>query len=469
MTTKVVDTTLGVWPQWVACIIVTLLSISFGLVIGWTSPYLARLTSHDDLFHVSNNEASWVAALMPFGRLFGAIAGAIILEYYGSKMALMTTGVPVIVGWICIILATSAPWLYVSRTCAGISIGMFFSCFSLYVGEIASAQIRGALVSIIMNGLPIGTLLGNVMGVQVSIMWFGIISLILNICYVVIFPLLPHTPHYYVRRNNMDEARRTIQWYHRKSNVEEELEIIGNYVRDSGSMSLRERLKQIGEKRNRRVFGIVILLFIFMQLSGLNTVVFYMEIIAKRAQVTSIEPKNVVIIASSVGILIGWISVYLIDRCGRRVLMSASCCCVIAAMVLLGLHFMLLDLNCDPKKLEWLPIIAMMLFMMMSIGLIPVPSTLLGELFPAYLRSIAGFMVSVTSALSAFVCTITYQPMIDTLTEKYVFGIYAVLMTGCLIFSVTCVPETKGKTLQEIQEMLDGRNRSENSVQTEYG
>lgn len=282
-----------------------------------------------------------------------------------------------------------------------------------------------------------------------------------------IFPFLPHTPHYYVRRNNMDEARRTIQWYHRKSDVGEELEIIANYVRDSGSMSWRERLKQIGEKKNQRVFGIVILLFIFMQLSGLNTVMFYMEIITRKAQVTSIEPKNVVIIASSVGIAMGWISVYLIDRCGRRVLMSVSCCCVIAAMVLLGLHFMLLDLNCDPKNLEWLPIIAMILFTMMSIGLIPVPSTLLGELFPAYLRSMAGFMVSVTSALFAFVSTITYQPMIDAFTEKYVFGIYALLMTSCLIFSIIYVPETKGKTLQEIQEMLD--NRSNNSAQTEYG
>lgn len=99
--------------------IVTLLSITFGMVVGWTSPYLAQLTSDEGLFYVTEREASWVASLMPFGRMFGSIVGAVIMEYHGSKIALFSAGLPNIVGWICIIFANSAKWLYVSRMFAG--------------------------------------------------------------------------------------------------------------------------------------------------------------------------------------------------------------------------------------------------------------------------------------------------------------------------------------------------------------
>lgn len=182
------------------------------------------------------------------------------------------------------------------------SLGMHFSCFSIYIGEIATAHIRGALVSTIVNGIPIGLLIGNIMGTLISMVWFGVISLILNICYLAIFPFLPESPYYYAMHDNTDEAKRTIQWYHRKSNVEAELEIIERFVQSSGTHNFREKLMQMTERKNRRVFIMIVLLFIFMQLSGLNTITFYMEIIVTKAQVTCIEPSVVVIVSAALGI-----------------------------------------------------------------------------------------------------------------------------------------------------------------------
>ena len=128
--------------------------------------------------------------------------------------------------------------------------------------------------------------------------------------------------------------------------------------------------------------------------------------------------------------------------------MAVSCGCVIAALMLLGLHFMLLEQNFDPKSLEWLPIVAMILFMLMSIGIVPVPTTMLSELFPDDLKSLAGFTASITSALFAFISSRTYQPLIDLMSEKYVFWMYAFIMGICLVYSIVEMPETKGKTLQ---------------------
>lgn len=82
--------------------------------------------------------------------------------------------------------------------------GMVFCSYPLYIGEVSAPSIRGALVSVIINAMPLGTLFGNIMGPNMSMMCFGIISLILTICYITTFVFLPRSPHYFVRRNDME-------------------------------------------------------------------------------------------------------------------------------------------------------------------------------------------------------------------------------------------------------------------------
>lgn len=117
-------------------------------------------------------------------------------------------------------------------------------------------------------------------------------------------------------------------------------------------------------------------------------------------------------------------------------------------MLLLGLHFLLLSHDYDPGDLEWLLILSLLIFMSLCFGLVPVPCTMLSELFPSNLKSVAGFVASITSAIFAFISTKSYQPLIDIVGEQYVFWMYAVIIMICLLYSLTLVPETKGKTLQ---------------------
>jgi len=108
------------------CALVTLLATSQGLAIGWASPYLAQLTDEDPPFRVTDEEGSWIASLLPLGRVLGAVIGSLTLEYIGSKRSVLLTGLPMIFSWICIICATSPTWLYVSRIFSGNNI---WSCY----------------------------------------------------------------------------------------------------------------------------------------------------------------------------------------------------------------------------------------------------------------------------------------------------------------------------------------------------
>ncbi|KYN02230.1 Facilitated trehalose transporter Tret1 [Cyphomyrmex costatus] len=447
------------------CVSVTLLTINIGLANGWTSPYLAQLTDENALFHVTDEEGSWIASLLPLGRLLGAVIGPLILECIGSKMSILSTGLPMIVSWICIIFATSPTWLYVSRILSGTAMGMIVSSYPLYIGEISAPSIRGALVCLIMNGFPLGIFFGSMMGPNMSMMYFSIISLVMMLCYMIIFPFLPQSPYYYVRHNDTKRAEQAIRWYYRKPDIKNEIEAVELFVKSTRTMNMRERLEQIKEPKNRRSFIMMILLFMFMQMSGLNTIVFYTEIIVKKGKVTSIMPSTVVVIISAVSIIIGWMGIYAIDRCGRRILLAISSFSVMVGTALLGLHFYLLDYGYDPGDLEWLIILSLLLFMTMYFGLIPVPTTILSEIFPSDLKSLAGFFGSITSAAFAFVASKTYQPLVNLISEKFVFWIYAVIMMMSLVYALTMVPETKGKTLQEIQDMMTARSASKRSPQ----
>lgn len=99
--------------------VVILLCISIGLAIGWTSPYLAQLIGEDPPFPITPEQASWIASLLPLGRLFGAVIGSLFVEYLGSKMSVLLTGLPMIFGWICVICANSVTWLYIFRIFSG--------------------------------------------------------------------------------------------------------------------------------------------------------------------------------------------------------------------------------------------------------------------------------------------------------------------------------------------------------------
>lgn len=104
--------------------------------------------------------------------------------------------------------------------------------------------------------------------------------------------------------NHNSRAEQVIRWYYQKSDIKSEIETVEYFVKSTQATSMRERLMQIKKPKNRRSFMMIILLFMFMQLSGLNTIVFYMEIIVRKAMITSITPSTVAVITSTIGTLI---------------------------------------------------------------------------------------------------------------------------------------------------------------------
>jgi SP family facilitated glucose transporter-like MFS transporter 8 len=92
--------------------------------------------------------------------------------------------------------------------------GMLFTCYPLFIGEISEPTIRGGLVGLIVNGIPLGTLLGNVMGANLVMFSYGIISLTLTLIYVGCFPFLPPSPYYYIKRHDIERCITLLFYMH---------------------------------------------------------------------------------------------------------------------------------------------------------------------------------------------------------------------------------------------------------------
>ena len=111
-------------------------------MVVWSSPYLAQLTAPNSPLPLTLTQASWVASLLYVVRLIGAVLGSVVVTMYGSKKATLITALPTALGWILTMLADSPIWLYVARVSLGTGFGFAYSCFALFLGEVAAPKIR---------------------------------------------------------------------------------------------------------------------------------------------------------------------------------------------------------------------------------------------------------------------------------------------------------------------------------------
>lgn len=195
-------------------------------------------------------------------------------------------------------------------------------------------------------------------------------------------------------------------------------------------------------------------LFIFVQASSFSTINAYAELIVISTKVT-ITPSILVIAMCFTTVVAGFIAVLLVDRFGRKNLIMLSSVGVTISFIALGLHFYLLSLNFDPEKLTWLSTTSLLCFnLFVSCGLSTVPTTLVGEMFPANLKNLASLCIFSSNALLSFIFVKSYQPIVNLAGETIVFWSYGLFVLGAVPYVRYLIPETTGKSLLEIQRSI---------------
>ncbi|KAF2904708.1 hypothetical protein ILUMI_01461 [Ignelater luminosus] len=450
------------WPQFLAVLSACSLAIGTGLQSGWSTPAVPRLLSNDLDFEITQEEVSIIVMIAPLGYLIGSPFAGFILDRIGRKYTLLILSIPQITAWILTATCQNVPMLCVARFITGISDGSFFTSLPIYMGEVCEPTVRGVLGTSQSMTTLIGTLLMAVYGSYVPIRTAACISLSAPLLFLITFVWMPESPYYLLMKNRTEDARKSLKWLRRMDNVEDELMQISRDVQRQISESGRLRDVFI-IKSNLKGFLTLVGLRAVQQFAGISVLMFYVQVIFKEANMSEVTPAVSSIICCGTQLISAYFSSLVIDRFGRKPLFIFSCIGSAILLFIMGGYFTLQKYGEDVSTFSWIPLAAMMLyFLVVAMGLLIVPNLMAGELLSTSVKSKALGVMHMYLGVTISVVSVLFQWLVNygMDTPFYVFGVCA--LTGTL-FCYFYVVETKGKTLEEIQQELKG-NHCSNSM-----
>ncbi|XP_032598790.1 facilitated trehalose transporter Tret1-2 homolog isoform X2 [Drosophila grimshawi] len=461
-----------VLPQYVAALAAAGGAFAAGTVLGWTSPadtpIVADGTAYD--FDVSKEQFSWISSFMTLGAACVCIPIGFLINMIGRKWTMLFLVLPFVLGWALLIWAQNVGMMYAARFILGIAGGAFCVTAPMYTGEIAQKDIRGTLGSFFQLMITIGILFVYGIGAGLNVFWMSVVCGILPIIFGVIFFFMPESPTYLVSKDRTQAAVNSIQWLRGQDyDYAPELEELHKTNRE-----IRENKVNIMEALTRPVtikaLSISLGLMFFQQVSGINAVIFYSNAIFEAAN-TGIRSDMSTILIGVMQVVATFVSVLVVDKLGRRILLLASGIVMALSTIAIGVYFYMKDQ--DEKSVDnlgWLPVSSLCVFIVMfSIGFGPVPWLMMGELFATDIKGFAGSIAGTTNWVLAFVVTKTFKNLNEGLGTGGTFWLFAGLTLVGVIFVFFAVPETKGKSLNEIQQELAGNSNLEpsNAIRSE--
>lgn len=346
-------------------------------------------------------------------------------------------------------MAQSVPTLYVSRFFSGLSYGLAYSVTPMYLGEIASDSIRGAVSTLTTIMAKLGILYAFSIGPYVSVRTMAWLSLIPPILFLVTFIWLPETPYFYLGKNKPGEALKSLVTLRRSTQVTEELARMDEAVKKS--QQNKGTFRDLFFKKGNQTGLIIILgLGTIQQICGSQAIIAYSQTIFEKLE-TGLGSSETTIISGVVQLVAAAMASTIVDVFGRRPLLISSIVGVALCNTIVGIFFNLERHDVDVSTIAWVPVMVLMIYMMFYvIGLATVTFVLLGEIFPKNLKAIAASVFMVNSSCWAFIVTKLFQVVSDGLGSDYTFFGFAFFSYLAIPFMWYFVPETKGKPLDQI-------------------
>lgn len=256
-----------------------------------------------------------------------------------------------------------------------------------------------------------------------------------------------------VSKKKTDEAVKSIQFL-RGANCDckeemNEIEMLQEV--NSGDYSIMDHLRQ---KATRKAFIIIMTQFFFFQFTGINAVFFYMTQIFTEAKI-SLEPGIASILVCSTQIIGTTFSAAFVDRFGRRFMLMLSTTLMALSHIAIGYYFQLKDSGESIDHITWLPVVALSLqHVAFGSGIGPVAYILLGELFTSNAKRVIAPIATSFNLFLAFIVGLTFPFVVALIGNAWSFYMFAGFCVLALLFTIFLVPETKGKSFSEIQQIL---------------
>nr|BAQ02367.1 sugar transporter [Nilaparvata lugens] len=460
----------GISKQIIVALVASLGYLTIGLIRGYSSSAVPSMSKHDPHLVPDDYIISWICAIPPLGAFFGSLVAGPLLAHLGRKSTLFLSAPIFVVSWLLIAFCHNYSILIGGRVMTGFCAGLVTPSAQVYVSECAVPKIRGILGSLPALFMAFGVLVSYILGAFMPWNHLAIASALFPLAMLIFLIPLPESPIWLRNKNRPAKADEALQWLNQNPHSMK-MDVFSVAPTESKTPQQPKTVVALPVDKSKDTknktphpyassvlfskpimvpFGLSCMILIFQQVSGIDTVIFYTVMIFSASK-SSIGDYTATIMVGLVQVVATFLSIFFIDRVGRRPLLLVSGVTMGFSMAALGTYFHLKDQN-KAEGLGLLPVVSLIVFTAgFSIGYCNIPFLLMGELLPLAQRSLLSSIAGALNLGSMFLIIKTYNNIKERAGEQGVFWLYSFFCFLSCIFVFFFLPETKGKSLEEIE------------------
>lgn len=429
------------------------------VVIGGAKPF------YEQFFNIAHsaNLQGWAMSCALIGCLLGAVLSGILSDRFGRKRLLIFSAFLFIISAIGTGAANNFNQFIMFRILGGIGIGLASNLSPMYIAEISPASMRGKFVSLNQLTIVIGILAAQLVNWQIAEpvlpgssdseilaswngqvgwRWMFWVEIIPACLFFMLMFFVPESPRWLAKNSVDTRVKKILSRIGGAEYAQKELNSIkATLSNETGNVNFR----QLFRPELKKVLLIGIVLAAFQQWCGINVIFNYAEEVFKAAGYGVSDTLFNIVITGSVNLVFTFIAIYTVDRLGRKALMLVGAGGLAGIYALMGAAYYY---EISGIFLLSLVILAIACYAM---SLAPVTWVILSEIFPNRIRGAAMSVATVSLWLASFLLTFTFPLLNKTLNASGTFWLYGLICLGGLLFIYKHLPETKGKTLEQIE------------------
>ena len=447
----------------------TIVAAVGGLLFGYDTAVVAGAIGFiEKRYDLSSAMVGWVASCALIGCIAGAMFAGKLSDGIGRKKVLILSAILFAVSSIGILLPMSLDWFIFFRIIGGLGIGIASMLAPMYISEIAPAPIRGRLVSINQLGIVSGILLiyfvnatiagwhDEAWNVSIGWRWMFGSGVFPSVIFLALLFFVPESPRWLAQKQRWNDAEFILAKVNgaRKAKTElDEIKAALNIEKNSFSDIVKPGV--------RKALMIGIILCIFSQVTGINAIMYYAPEIFKATGDASSSALMQTVLVGVINVLFTLVAIKYVDKWGRRTLLLIGSSGMAVCLAIVGSAFYF---GFAEGYLVLIAILAYISFFAISLG--PLAFVVISEIFSNRNRGAAMSVCIFFLWTSVYLVSQTFPMLLASIGSAFTFWIYMVMAIVAFFFILKMIPETKGKSLEEIELYWLPKSEAENTRQS---
>lgn len=436
--------------------LVSMVAAIGGLLFGFDTAVVSGAIGFlQDRFELNEVQVGWAVSSLIIGCIVGAALSGVLSDRFGRKKVLIAAAILFIIGSLGSALPDTFSMYIIARMIGGIGIGITSTLCPLYNAEIAPAQYRGRLVALNQLATVTGIFLvyfvnsgiagigDEAWGIASAWRWMFGVGVLPGLLFLILLFFVPESPRWLIKQGKSLEALQILLRIHGEEEAKKEvLDIKKSFQQENGS------LKQLFSPGLRMALIIGVSLAVLQQVTGINAVMYYAPEIFKTMGAGTNASLVQTILIGFVNFVFTIVAIWLIDKVGRKALLLVGSSMMTICLAVIGIAF-----HTGHTSGPLVLIFLLMYVASFAVSLGPVVWVVLSEIFPNRIRGKATAIASMALWAADYVVSQSFPPMLASAGPAITFWIFGVMSLLTFLFTWRAVPETKGRSLEEIESL----------------